>query len=45
MTSAPNAPGSLLAGGSPTPARRGEELIAASLLMLAGLTDLDELNK
>ena len=44
MTSGPNVRASLPVPGSPVLPGRGEDLIAAGLLMLAGHVDLDELD-
>ena len=44
MTSGPNVLASLPVPGSPVLPGRGEDLIAAGLLMLAGHVDLDELD-
>jgi hypothetical protein len=43
-TSAPSAPGVITGSWFSSKERRGEELIAAGLLMLAGHVDLDELD-
>jgi|SRR5215216_4990814 len=37
--------GTIAGAGFATPVRRGEELVAAGLLMLAGTVDLDELDR